>query len=397
MKISLYLHAPLQDGTWTIYLRYAHSRRGKALTPIRISMRESIKPANWNKKKQQAFTRSKNRDVRLNIIELNEKLEAWKARAHRIARQYIKTHGDYPEPQVMKKLLLSGPQNLVVSFWDGWQDFEKNYYPEISANSQRLVGAVKKSLIAFELFRGRGIESAEIDYPFALAFAQFLESTGNNNRTINTKLATLKRVIRYANRLHGFEVISPERLDWKKRKQDKPLRVYLTEREFFQFYRAEMPNDKIELSRDLWILQAELGCRYSELWQLQIYGETASFKSPKTGKDLTLPLSPIAKEILAKHNPLPYLNPSTQRGRVKQAAMAAELNDLVFHNGQPFPKWQKLSTHAARRTWGNIALSRGFELSTIQAWYGHSQLSQTMDYLDMKTRAQDELIRKASK
>ena len=63
---------------------------------------------------------------------------------------------------------------------------------------------------------------------------------------------------------------------------------------------------------------------------------------------------------------------------------------------ETLPKWQCLSTHAARRTFICAALSSGVSVETVMKWTGHSSYQSMKPYIDIsdedKARAMEKVF-----
>ena len=63
---------------------------------------------------------------------------------------------------------------------------------------------------------------------------------------------------------------------------------------------------------------------------------------------------------------------------------------------ETLPKWQCLSTHAARRTFICAALSSGVNAETVMKWTGHSSYKSMKPYIDItdedKARAMEKVF-----
>lgn len=167
---------------------------------------------------------------------------------------------------------------------------------------------------------------------------------------------------------------------------------YLTKEERDKLYYATMPSKLTEQVRDVFVLQCLLGCRISDLirfkksniqdGKLVYIAKKTIHSEPYT---ITVPLHPIAKEIIKKYDVpmrqsliIRHKN-HTYIGRIREAIKAAGIDRLVTirdsHTGEQVQKWlsEVASTHMARRTFIGCLYEQGFRESDICSMSGHKE------------------------
>jgi site-specific recombinase XerD len=151
----------------------------------------------------------------------------------------------------------------------------------------------------------------------------------------------------------------------------------------------------LERVRDLFVLQASTGLRYSDLANLKPenrQGNVLLITTIKTRDPLLIPLSPTAKSIYAKYEEsgLPKVIENQPYNReIKEACRLAGITDLVpvtvIRNGlrvdTSIEKCDKVTSHTARRTFIIHMLERGVRPEVLMKVTGHKDIKTLMRYV----------------
>jgi site-specific recombinase XerD len=147
---------------------------------------------------------------------------------------------------------------------------------------------------------------------------------------------------------------------------------YLTSEELRQLSEAQMPSDRLERVRDVFVFQCHTCLAYKDLKDFkssdienvdghQLYRG----KRGKSGIEFTIPLLPKALEILAKYDSqLPVISNVKYNKYVKEVAEAAGIK-------------KKLTTHWARHTGATMLLNAGVPMQVVSKVCGHSSTKMT--------------------
>ena len=185
-----------------------------------------------------------------------------------------------------------------------------------------------------------------------------------SNNTAIHKMKQINRLFRYAQD-EGYISKSPCKIKFK---EDKITTTPLTLEEVNMIRKKKIDIERLSKIRDLFVFCCFTGLAFSDLMSLNsndfhIDDEGNQWiikKRHKTKIVATIPLLPIALEILNKYN---YQLPKISN--VKYNAYLKELGDLCGIK-------QNLHTHLARHTFATILLNSGLDLVYVAKCLGHS-------------------------
>lgn len=172
----------------------------------------------------------------------------------------------------------------------------------------------------------------------------------------------------------------------------------------------------LELARDLFCFCAFTSLRYSDMAALKrpdIREGMIHMVMRKTGGSVQIELCPQALAILRKYSrrnypgmkALPPMSNSRMNRLIKQVCELAGINtpvSEVFYKGGKrvegvAPKWARITTHAARRTFVCFALSQGIPPHVVMKWTGHSDYASMKPYIDVAEKTRTDAMRALSR
>jgi len=193
-------------------------------------------------------------------------------------------------------------------------------------------------------------------------FVFLLEFMSNN--TAIQKMKQVKRVIRFAVD-EGYIRVSPYKITLKKEKKEvQPLTI----KEVNTIRKKKIDIKRLAQIRDLFIFECYTGLAFTDLMSLndndfhidESGNKWIIKKRHKTNVVATIPLLPIALEILDKYNyKLPHMS------NVKYNAYLKEIGDICGIK-------KNLHSHLARHTWATILLNAGMDMVSVSKCLGHS-------------------------
>lgn len=237
-------------------------------------------------------------------------------------------------------------------------------------------------------------------------YCQNIEKLSNN--TIGSHISRVKTFCRNIE-LEGYP-INP---NFKNREFSIPttetVDVYLNEEEINKIYHHDFKaSERLENARDLFIIGLRTGLRISDFLRIKkenILGNVINITTTKTSQNLTIPIHPQFKEILAKRKGEFPNKISDQKFNlyIKEICGLVEINELTFgsildkttkrkKNGT-YPKYKLISSHSCRRSFATNLFLDGIENSIIMKATGHKSPKQFMAYIKA---SKDEHIKKIS-
>ncbi len=184
-------------------------------------------------------------------------------------------------------------------------------------------------------------------------------------------------------------------------RQGNENEIYLTEEEINKIHSLELPY-KVEVARDIFILQCWTGQRFSDIKSLNkgIVKETSNGKvleivQQKKTHRVTIPLFPIALEILEKYKfNLPEISENTMLRYLKKIGLKAVLTDqhIVTEDrggsvtNTTKQRWELIGTHTARRSYISNMLKRGYDSHLLMKITGHTTEEAFKRYVKVSSR-----------
>mgnify|MGYP004443229385 CR=1 FL=1 len=171
---------------------------------------------------------------------------------------------------------------------------------------------------------------------------------------------------------------------------DKIHKFALSEGELQMLFTMEINKPYLQRVRDVFCFCCATGLRYSDARALRwcdIKNGYIDFTTQKTSEHLQIPLTEMSNAIIARYEStkdvfeyvLPVISNQKYNKYLKELGQLAGMNEThheVFFSGSErkedtFQRWQKLSSHVARRTFVTLAVSRGIPGEVIRSMTGH--------------------------
>lgn len=324
-----------------------------------VSTGREVKPSDFNSKTQTVKSDK----------ELNEFLKALKARLYAI------------ETTLMSKDVNVSIDTVLDVFRNGEQERTMTFLQLFEIHNGNVGKRVKQKLITpttlskYEVTKdyvARYIKAElkkddilikDITPSFIDNLFVFLLGFISNNTAIQ-KMKQVKRVIRFAVD-EGYIKVSPYKITLKKEKKEvQPLTI----KEVNAIRKKKIDIERLAKIRDLFIFECYTGLAFTDLMSLNdndFHVDESGHKwiikkRHKTNVVATIPLLPIALEILDKYNnKLPHMS------NVKYNAYLKEIGDICGIK-------KSLHSHLARHTWATILLNAGMDMVSVSKCLGHS-------------------------
>lgn len=230
----------------------------------------------------------------------------------------------------------------------------------------------------------------DIDYRFITKFEFFLKTTRKCNHNSALKyINNFKKIIRIAlaNQWMDRDPFYNYKVQF-----EAVEREYLTADEIEILYTKELHFDRLKVVRDMFVFSCYTGLAYSDVEKLSKSDITIgidgkqwiNIKRTKTNTRSSIPLLPIAKEILERYAYDPKVIKSERLIPVfSNQKSNAYLKEIAMLCGITKP----LTTHLARHTFATtVTLTNGVPIETVSKMLGHKSLRTTQHYAKIVDR-----------
>jgi len=389
-KVNYYLNNKIDSSGYSTILLYFSFKTMR----IPVTTNESVLEKAWNKNTQR---------VRLSYSEgksINDRLDDLELRVKKMFREDFRDIA--PRRDIVKgkiKKVINPPEELgskdFISFAHGYATTSQKKL-QTKKNYFQTINHLKAFKTKSKKYRNKSIDFNEIDMDFYDEFFAYLEKDvqlGKN--TIGTHMKNVKVFMKQAleRNLHknqsfmlsGFKVVSEE--------TDAP---FLDPGELKKIYELDLTGKpRYERIRDLFIVGCWTGLRYSDwsqVHQRNIFNKDyLRVKTIKGERFIIIPLHHYVKSILEKYN---YTLPNVISNQklndyLKEITQLAEINDKISSTmtkagiriHQTNYKWEKISTHTARRSFATNMYNMNVPSLTIMAITGHKTEKAFLRYI----------------
>lgn len=271
--------------------------------------------------------------------------------------------------------------------------------------SEKTIGKyqnISNHFVAFDKFRKRKTVIMDIAEPWANEFLVYL--TDEKQLSINTKgkyITRLKTILKAAEQ-------DDIRVNPKYKAitsfQDETIVTFLTFAEIDQVIEKEMPNERMQIAKDWFIVSCFTAQRVSDLFRFSVKniqmidgGRYIVFRQYKTGQRIELPIHHHVEEILKRYGGSfpPNFSTNEQSNRsmlssvVKKVCMISGIREVVRgrYSGVVgmYPKWKLISNHSGRRSFcSNFYTLPEWSIAAIMNISGHQTESSFRSYIDVE-------------
>lgn len=367
IKVLFWLHQSKmnKDGLAPLILRLSFQK-----TKVDKATGYYVNPEQWNTSKQRLRG---NKDEAATI---NSWIEAKLTKISTLCKDELLKETIHL-PTVMEKVFSNAKEeptilNLINEFNQQLKerlnnDIAYSTYEKYIFTANKVKAFIVKSL------KRKDILLKDITTKFIMDFDHYLRVTDKNqHNTVVKYCINLKRILNVAV-LQGVMPTNP--LNSHKTTYKDTPQVYLNEHEVTAIENVKLVKSSHLLVRDLFLFQCYTGFAYTDMVSLNAKDISIDSKGmkwiikarQKTGIVSNIPLLSKAIYILEKYSGLNKnvdgLFPHYSIQKYNQ--YIGEVGNLAGIN-------KKLSSHVGRRTFGNIALSKGVSINVISKILGHS-------------------------
>lgn len=347
-------------------------------TRCKMSLKLKVAPDDWSAKKQEI------KQGRANAKLINGFLRKTR---EEIEAAYIQLSiEDVPiSAQSIRDKWKLTKEEMRKDFWDRFEEFWEVHVQTLKPGTIKRWKNCRNHLRRFEEIRGRKISFSQIDTNFADQFRAFLLDRGNNHNSATHLIKKIIAFCRYCEKSNWYQ-FGYKIKGWniKTTKSDDSL-IALNESELTKLRDFDFDRERLQRVRDLFVFQASIGCRYSDLSGIKpdwVKEGVLYFRNVKGDKTHDVKLSPVALSIWEKYQGMiPVLSNQKYNAYIKEAAKVVGLIDPVFVKGEMVPKYKLISTHTARRTFVTVLHENGADIALISKVVGHASVDTTQEYL----------------
>ena len=406
MNVSFYLKKPDSINKTVIYARLSYK-----VASFKYYLPESINPKYWNKTAKRA---KQSKDFK-EYPEFNARMQFFESTINAVYRTYLlENNNEYPTPDQLK-VLLDRAIKKVETKMDAMFTFMGYYenFIESSKNGKRLQPQNAKRystatiqiynntynrLFEFQKWHKKPIDFKDIDMQFYNDFRHYLTEVLNlNPNTISKDIKTIKTVMNEATdrgyntnlifRNKGFVCPSVD--------SDA---IYLNESELSEMSGLDLSsNPQLDNVRYTFLIACYTGLRFSDISKLtkdHFKNGYIEIAQSKTEYKVTIPIHDELNKLFLKYNwilPMRLSNPVMNRLLKELGKLMDSLNSTIhisIHNGgktiiENMYKWEKLTTHTARRSFATNNFIAGIPPLSIMAITGHKSEKTFMRYLKL--------------
>lgn len=376
---------------------------------VKLSTGVKVYPEHWNEEKQEAYIscRLSELDNRNNTI-TNEKLTELKASFVEY-KYYLCQHPNEMEQgvELLRKFIYKDTMVKKQETENAIHWLRNAIIADKNIGESTRADYIKQ-IKFFEIFlneTGRcPISFSDINLPLIKGYELYLlnkdvgKGKTTKTTTVGNKVEKIICILKRAEQ-QGMIDIHESNLDKYKKPRSKEgdsNDIFLTEEEISKIYALEL-SGKEEQVRDLFVLQCWIGQRFTDTQSInegimKDNGNIIEIIQEKTKHKVSVPLLPIAKEILAKYeNQFPIFTNQTALNyltKIGEKAGITRLHTIVEHRGdevtkKQVPVYKLIKTHTARRSFICNMLLRGFDAHLIMKITGHNDVESFQKYVKL--------------
>jgi integrase len=396
-QVNFRLKPEDKDGLSNIVLDFAYQKRR-----LRYEFGQSIKPINWNEKKQRVKNKlATTNDGKFALNDMLDNLESTCLRAYSEALK-----DGIPDINILKrtldKLIDKNHNNAEVSnkptlfslaqrFINGEIKFRGK---DKSQSSLDNYSAVTKHLKAYQIFSKLRVDFDTIDLDFFYSYVNYLKH--KQKLAVNTIAKDISIIKVFMGEAVDLEYTDNMKFRHKKFafNEEETDSVYLTEQELAKLYALKITNQKLEEVRDLFIFGSWVGLRFSDFSNIKTENIIQidddyfiKMITQKTKELVIIPCNPVVMEIFEKYADRPNKLPKTISNQkfndyIKDVCKLAEFNEKGRVSSRPKEMLADLvSSHTARRSFATNYYLQGFPNIDLMKITGHKTERSFLKYI----------------
>lgn len=368
----------------TIYLRYNYTSNGKRVFKYATGL--SVDSRHWDPVEMRAKTNVRPRTAADHNRAVNAEIE-------KIADAFGKMMwAGVMSRETLDQLRGGGRRDTLIDHFrrliedrESGAELTRKGTPYARAS----IDSYKVTLHWLERFNP-GLYPEDVDMGFYHAFVAYMNAKGRSVNLIGGRIKHIKLLMRHL----YFKGVTQNRIFEHpafKKIQETSDTIYLSDAELARIHALDL-DGTLDRVRDLFLIGAYTGLRFQDFNNLRpVAGDILKVVTRKTGETVFIPLHPVVRQVLEKHGGLPPAGMSNQKmnAYLKQIGVKAGLFERqefkITKGGEvrrdTFEKWQKITTHTARRSFATNAYLAGLDTLSIMKITGHKTETSFLKYI----------------
>lgn len=338
---------------------------------------ERVDIKNWDAKNQRVKTQVSG------AMEINHYLNSLREKIYKIYRE-AKIQ-DISVTNAYLKQRLKPNNSVKKNVTEYFDQFILENHDRFTLETKKKLKSNLNHLKKFSTTKNFKLEFDALDDRFFRLYVDYFYSLNHTNNTIAKTIKNLKWFLNWCSE-NNFN----KNMSYKKfRVQEyKGAIVSLSIAELKRIIDLKGLSKRLDQVRDMFVFGCHTGLRFSDLKQLKkehVFGDYLKLRTLKTDADVTIPLVQKSKEIIEKYSNfpmnslLPPISNQKMNEYLKEIGRLAELNDeitIYTYRGRDrietrFKKFEKLTSHVARKTFISIAFRQGMSSEMIKSISTH--------------------------
>lgn len=354
----------------------------------KFSTSQTVAPNCWDFKNQQCKSSA------TNAAALNECLKSYKNSVEQTLLG-LKTEIGNPSTELLKSevQLKEARQAETVTMLEAFEAFIQENAQSYRHGTLRVFRTTMNRIQVFEAKKRLTLRLDKFSMKDFDSFVSYMEKELSlTKNTIANEIKITKTVLNWVvrtERLPNFKM--PKlKVSW-----EEVPNVYLNETELAHLWALDLASKpRLERVRDLFLVGCWTGLRFSDFTKLKaenILGNVAKIQTQKTGEVVTIPVHPILRQILDKYQgDLPReITNQKMNDYLKEIAQIASFDEMGMDTktkggvktSQFKAKWERISTHTARRSFATNQFKAGFPSILLMKITGHKTEKAFLKYI----------------
>lgn len=354
-----------------------------------INIGRTVEPDKWNAKSEKMLGRS------LEANELNEYIDLMRKKARDIQKGFVEKSETITLEKFVRKFKGEEKDNskmVLEVFKEHNEQMDRLSGKNISTSTAKRYWTCLNHIEQFinQVYKAEDLRIKDIDHQFITRFEYFLKTKRECNHNSALKYVNnFKKIIRIAlaNQWMDRDPFYNYKVQF-----ESVEREFLNEEEVKILIEKDLHFDRLKLVRDMFIFSCYTGLAYSDVKKLSTGdittgidgGKWIRIKRTKTKSLSSIPLLPIAEEIIVRYQN----HPEVKKGECILPVLSnqksnAFLKEIALMCGIKKP----LTTHLARHTFATtVTLTNGVPIESVSKMLGHKDLRTTQHYAKIVDR-----------